>query len=97
MRAIDISSEDQPSQWLLVGERCRVRPVINVITGRFFIIPQLFLLKERREDVMDTASRIALLEARLHRLNTRKDKDNAGVCRRLDREIRNLKKMAQTK
>ena len=46
---------------------------------------------------MDTASRIALLEARLHRLNTRKDKDNAGVCRRLDREIRNLKKMAQTK
>ncbi len=41
---------------------------------------------------MDIANRIAFLEARLHRLNTRKDKDNAGVCRRLNREIQNLKK-----
>lgn len=41
---------------------------------------------------MDISIRIAFLESRLHRLSTRKGRDNAGVCRKISREIRNLKK-----
>ncbi|HJA69322.1 MAG TPA: hypothetical protein H9664_04800 [Firmicutes bacterium] len=46
---------------------------------------------------MDISTKIALLENRLHILNTRKDRNNAGVCQRINREIRNLKKKQQTK
>lgn len=41
---------------------------------------------------MNYSTRIAFLESRLHRLNTRKDRDNAGVCRKINRLIRNLQK-----
>lgn len=44
---------------------------------------------------MDISTRIALLENRLNRLNSRKDKDNAGVCRKIERQIRNLKKQQE--
>ena len=40
---------------------------------------------------MDISIRIAFL----HRLSTRKGWDNAGVCRKISREIRNLKKKRQ--
>ena len=40
---------------------------------------------------MDIANRIAFLEARLNRLLSRHEKDNEGVCRKIRREIRNLK------
>ena len=46
--------------------------------------------------VMDISIRIAFLESRLHRLSTRKGRDNAGVCRKISREIRNLKKKRQS-
>ncbi len=42
--------------------------------------------------MMNSLNRIALLESRLQRLSARKDRENAGVCRKLEREIRNLKK-----
>lgn len=45
---------------------------------------------------MNIEARIVLLESRLHRLSTRKDRENAGVCRKINREIRNLKKKLQT-
>ena len=45
---------------------------------------------------MDISTKIALLENRLHILNTRKDRNNAGVCQRINREIRNLKKKQQS-
>ena len=41
---------------------------------------------------MDIANRIAFLETRLNRLLSRHEKDNEGVCRKIRREIRNLKK-----
>ncbi len=41
---------------------------------------------------MDIANRIVFLEARLNRLRSRHEKDNEGVCRKIRREIRNLKK-----
>ncbi|HIZ55632.1 MAG TPA: hypothetical protein H9671_05420 [Firmicutes bacterium] len=44
---------------------------------------------------MDILTRIAFLEGRLHRLSIRKDRNNAGVCRKINREIRNLKKKLQ--
>ena len=40
---------------------------------------------------MDTRNQINLLKHRLHRLNVR-DKDNAGVCRKIRRQIRNLER-----
>ncbi len=40
---------------------------------------------------METKAKIELLEARLQKLLA-SEKDNQGVCRRLRREIRNLKK-----
>ena len=40
---------------------------------------------------MDISIRIAFLESRLHRLSTRKSRDNAWVCRKISREIRNLR------
>ena len=40
---------------------------------------------------MSTANQIAPLEQRLHRLSVR-DRDNAGVCRKIRRQIRNLQK-----
>ena len=40
---------------------------------------------------MDTRNQINLLKHRLHRLTVR-DKDNAGVCRKIQRQIRNLEK-----
>ncbi len=45
---------------------------------------------------MDISAKIAFLENRLHRLSARTDRDNAGVRRRISREIRNLKKKLQT-
>lgn len=42
---------------------------------------------------MNLSNKIALLEIRLHRLESR-DRDNEGVCRRIRREIRNLKALA---
>ena len=44
---------------------------------------------------MDISSRISFLENRLHRLSARKDKDNTGICRKINREIQNLKKQLQ--
>ena len=41
---------------------------------------------------MNVSERINLLEVRLHKLSAR-DKDNAGVRRKLLRELNNLKKM----
>lgn len=41
---------------------------------------------------MDIANLIAFLEAKLNRLLSRHEKDNEGVCRKIRREIRNLKK-----
>lgn len=41
---------------------------------------------------MDTAGKIVFLENRLHLLKTRLDKDNEGVCRKIRRQIRKLKK-----
>lgn len=40
---------------------------------------------------MDINSKIKLLERRLQVLTAR-EKDNQGVCRRIQRDIRNLKK-----
>lgn len=41
---------------------------------------------------MNISTRIAFLESRLHRLSQRKNRDNAGVRRKINREISNLKK-----
>ncbi len=41
---------------------------------------------------MDISTRISFLESRLHRLSTRKGRENAGACRKINREIRNLKR-----
>ncbi len=40
---------------------------------------------------MDSKAKVELLEARLKKLLA-SEKDNQGVCRRIRREIRNLKK-----
>ena len=40
---------------------------------------------------MNKQERMNLLKARLHRLNVN-DRDNAGVCRKIRREIRRLEK-----
>ena len=40
---------------------------------------------------MDKRTQINLLKFRLHKLTVR-DKDNAGVCRKIRRQIRNLEK-----
>ena len=40
---------------------------------------------------MNTKNQINLLKFRLHQLTVR-DKDNAGVCRKIQRQIRNLEK-----
>lgn len=40
---------------------------------------------------MDTTTKINLLKFRLHQLTVR-GKDNAGVCRKIQRQIRNLEK-----
>lgn len=45
---------------------------------------------------MDLTTRISYLESRLQQLSTRKDRDNAGACRKISREIRNLQKKLQT-
>lgn len=39
---------------------------------------------------MTTEERIKLLESRLHQLKSR-DKENYGVCRKIERTIHNLK------
>lgn len=44
---------------------------------------------------MDASAKIKLLELRLQTVASR-DKDNQGVCRRIQRDIRNLKKNLQT-
>lgn len=44
---------------------------------------------------MEPGDRIALLERRLQILNAR-EKDNQGVCRRIARDIRNLKKKLES-
>ncbi len=41
------------------------------------------------------ATRISCLESRLHRLSTRKGRENSGICRKISREIRSLKKKLQ--
>jgi hypothetical protein len=43
---------------------------------------------------MTNAEKITLLEIRLNKLE-RSEKDNGGVCRRIRRDIRNLKKAAE--
>ena len=40
---------------------------------------------------MDKRAQINLLKFRLHKLTVR-EKDNAGVCRKIQRQIRNLEK-----
>ena len=40
---------------------------------------------------MNTKNQINLLKFRLHQLTVR-DKDNAGVCRKIQRQIRNLER-----
>ena len=40
---------------------------------------------------MNKQEKMNLLKARLHRLNVN-DRDNAGVCRKIRREIRRLEK-----
>ena len=42
---------------------------------------------------MNLSTKIALLELRLERLQTR-DRENAGVCRKIRRELRNLRAAA---
>lgn len=42
---------------------------------------------------MELATKIAMLEYRLHQLQTR-DQNNAGVCRRIERELQALRSLA---
>ncbi len=42
---------------------------------------------------MTTEQKLILAENRLRKLETRK-KDNEGVCRRIKREMRNMRKLA---
>ena len=42
---------------------------------------------------MELSVKIAMLEFRLHRLQTR-DQNNAGVCRRIERELQALRSLA---
>lgn len=44
---------------------------------------------------MDLSTKITLLELRLHRLTAR-EQENAGVCRKIRRELRNLQPSAGT-
>ncbi len=45
---------------------------------------------------MTKEQKYALLEARLNKLTNRIDRDNHGVCRRIRREMRNLKPEVKT-
>ena len=42
---------------------------------------------------MELSTKIAMLEYRLHQLQTR-DQNNAGVCRRIERELQALRSLA---
>ena len=42
---------------------------------------------------MELSVKIAMLEFRLHRLQAR-ERNNAGVCRRIDRELQALRSLA---
>ena len=42
---------------------------------------------------MELSTKIAILEYRLHQLQTR-DQNNAGVCRRIKRELQALRSLA---
>ncbi len=48
-------------------------------------------ITERKDLTMTKEQKYAILENRLNQLENRIEKDNHGVCRRIRREMRNLK------
>lgn len=79
-----MSSEDLPSQWQ--GREDVGCARLYGMTGRIF-----YNKSRKDEEKMNTMNKIRLLKNRLYLLTTR-DRDNYGVRRKVQREIRRLKK-----